>query len=119
MGQGTSFLVDVVSGTSFAKVLRGLIGDNPNVRLVPVVNKFFGERVNVSGLLTGGDIIEALKSLGGRRDKILIPATALKSGEEIFLDDVTLDDLRKIFAPAQVLPISNGFEFKLALEGTL
>lgn len=114
-----NFSVDVVSGTSFAKVLRGLIGDNPNVRLVPVVNKFFGERVNVSGLLTGGDIIDALKAIGGRRDKILIPATALKSGEEIFLDDVTLDDLRKIFAPAQVLPISNGFEFKLALEGTL
>ena len=111
--------IDVVSGTSFAKVLRNLIGDNPNVRLVPVVNKFFGERVNVSGLLTGGDIIDALKSIGGRRDKILIPATALKSGEEIFLDDVTLDDLQKIFAPAQILPISNGFEFKQALEEIL
>lgn len=114
-----NFSVDVVSGTSFAKVLRGLIGDNPNVRVLPVVNKFFGERVNVSGLLTGGDIINALKSIGGRRDKILIPATALKSGEEIFLDDVTLDDLRRIFAPAQIVPITNGFEFKLALEGTL
>ena len=111
--------IDVVSGTSFAKVLRELIGDNPNVRVLPVVNKFFGERVNVSGLLTGGDIIDALKSIGGRRDKILIPATALKSGEEIFLDDVTLDDLQKIFAPAQILPISNGFEFKQALEEIL
>ena len=50
---------------------------------------------------------------------ILIPATALKAGEEIFLDDVTLDDLKKIFAPAQVLPIHDGAEFKRALEGKI
>lgn len=104
--------IDVVSGTSFAKVLSKLTGDCPNVRIIPVENKFFGERVNVSGLLTGGDIIDALKNFGGKRDLILIPATALKSGEEIFLDDVTVDDLRKIFAPAKVLPIHDGFEFR-------
>ena len=98
--------IDVVCGTSIAKIFKRLVDDKPNVRIVPVVNKFFGERVNVSGLLTGGDIIEALR--GGQRDLILIPATALKSGEEIFLDDVRLDDLRKIFAPAQILPIHDG-----------
>ena len=111
-----NFSVDIISGTSFGKILRGLIG-NANVRLIPVVNKFFGESVNVSGLLTGGDIIAALKAVGGHRDAILIPATALKSGTEIFLDDVTLDDLRKIFAPAQVLPIHDGLQLRRALEG--
>ena len=65
-GLGTSLLVDVVSGTSFAKVLKQLVAA-PNVRIVPVVNKFFGERVNVSGLLTGRDIIEALR--GGERER--------------------------------------------------
>lgn len=108
--------IDVVSGTSFAKVLKGLV-NAPNVRIIPVVNKFFGERVNVSGLLTGRDIIEALKALEGRRDLILIPATALKAGEEIFLDDVTLAELKETFAPAQILPIHDGFEFRQALEG--
>ncbi len=111
--------VDVVSGTSFAKILRGLVADKPNVRLVPVVNKFFGDRVNVSGLLTGGDIISALKSIGGSRDAILIPATALKSGEEIFLDDVTLAEIKKIFAPAKVIPIRDGAEFFRAINGQL
>ena len=106
--------IDVVCGTSIAKIFKRLV-DKPNVRIIPVVNKFFGERVNVSGLLTGGDIIEALR--GGKRDLILIPATALKAGEEIFLDDVTLDDLRKIFKPAEVLPIRDGFEFRKVLEG--
>ena len=71
--------------------------------------------MNVSGLLTGGDIIEALR--GGERDLILIPSTALKAGEEIFLDDVTLDELRKIFAPAKVLPIHDGAQFRKVLGG--
>ena len=109
--------IDVICGTSIAKVFERLTADMPNVRIVPVTNKFFGERINVSGLLTGGDIIDTLKTLGGTRDIILIPSTALKSGEEIFLDDVTVDELRKIFAPAKVLPIHDGAEFKRVLEG--
>ena len=112
-----TFSIDVVCGTSIAKVFRTLTADMVNVRIVPVANKFFGERVNVSGLLTGGDIIDALKNLDGSRDMILIPSTALKSGEEIFLDDVTVDDLRKIFAPAKVLPIHDGAHFRKTLEG--
>ena len=108
--------IDVVSGTSFAKVLKKLI-DKPNVRILPVENKFFGAKVNVSGLLTGGDIIEALR--GGKRDLILIPATALKAGEEIFLDDVSLDELRKMFAPAQILPVHDGAEFRKILQGEI
>ncbi len=108
--------IDVISGTSFAKVLKNLV-KSPNVRILPVENKFFGSKVNVSGLLTGGDIIDALKTSERQRDLILIPATALKTGEEIFLDDISLENLRKIFAPAQILPIKDGFEFKKALEG--
>ena len=107
--------VNVICGTSIAKVFSRLTADLPNVRILPVVNKFFGERVNVSGLLTGEDIIDALKTAGGSRDVILIPATALKSGEEIFLDDVTLEDLRKLFAPAQIVPIHDGAEFRRSL----
>ena len=114
---GRNLKIDVVSGTSFAKVLKNLV-DAPNVRILPVENKFFGSKVNVSGLLTGKDIIEALKGVG-ERDLILIPATALKSGEEIFLDDVSLEEMRKIFAPAQILPIKNGIEFRKALEGEI
>ena len=108
--------IDIVSGTSFAKVLKNLV-KAPNVRILPVENKFFGAKVNVSGLLTGGDIINALKVAGGERDLILIPATALKAGEEIFLDDISLETLRKTFEPARILPIHNGFEFIKILGG--
>lgn len=116
-GLGRNLKIDVVSGTSFAKVLKKLV-DAPNVRILPVENKFFGSKVNVSGLLTGKDIIAALKA-GGERDLILIPATALKAGEEIFLDDVSLVEMRKIFAPAKILPIHDGAEFRRILRGEI
>ena len=113
--------IDIVSGTSIAKVLKKLVDveikKNPNLdaRILPVENKFFGGGVNVSGLLTGGDIIDTLKKFDRPRDKILIPATAIRFGENIFLDDVSLDDLQKIF-PAQIIPISNGAEFRRVLS---
>lgn len=64
------------------------------VELIPVVNEFFGGSVTCAGLLTGTDI---LKTLDGRRDRlgdaILIPSVALKENEDIFLDDISLQDL--------------------------
>lgn len=62
------------------------------IDLVPVHNDFFGGSVDVTGLLTGQDI---LKNLRGRElgDEILIAGNMLKTGEDIFLDDVTLDQL--------------------------
>ena len=113
--------VDVVCGTSVATVLKKLaeveMKKNPNldVRVLPVTNNFFGSTVNVSGLLTGGDIIDTLKKFERPRDKILIPATSIRFGENVFLDDVTLDDMQKKF-PAQIVPVSNGGEFKFALN---
>ena len=113
--------IDVICGTSIAKVFKNLVDEemkkNPklDVRILPVENKFFGGGVNVSGLLTGKDIIDTLKKFDRPRDKILIPATAIRFGENIFLDDVSLDDIKKFF-PAQIIPISNGAEFKKVLS---
>ena len=113
--------IDVVAGTSIAKVLQELANEamsrknNLSVRVLPVVNEFFGSTVNVSGLLTGIDIINKLKSVGGERDGILIPESALRSGEDIFLDDVTFDDLKKNFPKVRIEPVLSGAEFKRAL----
>ena len=58
----------------------------------PVVNNFFGEKITVSGLITGKDLKEQLseKKLG---DRLLIPCNMLRSGENVFLDDVTIEEL--------------------------
>ncbi len=63
------------------------------IRVYPIENRFFGENVTVTGLLTGGDIASQLagKELGS---ELLLSRSMFKSGEELFLDDVTLDELR-------------------------
>lgn len=120
-GENSGMKIDVVAGTSIAGVLKKLAREEseknsgPDVKILPVVNNFFGSTVNVSGLLTGGDIIDALKKNNRERDKILIPGTALRAGEETFLDDVTVDDMRKIFS-ARIEPIHTGGEFLRALN---
>ena len=74
------------------------------IDLVPVRNDFFGGTVDVTGLLTGQDIVKALK---GRElgDEILLAGTMMKAGEDIFLDDMTLEDLSQaLHTPARRVP---------------
>ena len=56
-------------------------------------NDFFGEMITVSGLLTGQDLVAQLKEkdLG---ERLLLPCNLLRSGEEVFLDDMTLAELK-------------------------
>ncbi len=67
---------------------------NVSITVYPITNKFFGEKITVAGLVTGGDIIEQLKGkdLG---DCLLIPGTMLKDGK-VFLDDITLAELSRV-----------------------
>ena len=64
------------------------------VHLYAIRNDFFGTRITVSGLLTGQDIIAQLKGrmLG---EKLLLPQNVLRSGEQVFLDDVTVTQVEK------------------------
>ena len=88
---------------------------NLHVRIVPVPNDYFGTTVNVSGLLTGRDIVRALRALPGPRTGILIPEPALRAGEDIFLDDMTLAELRAAFPEARVEPVQGGSDYRRAL----
>ena len=55
-------------------------------------NDFFGERITVSGLVTGQDIMAQLKGkeLGST---LLLPCNMLKADEDVFLDDLTVKDV--------------------------
>ena len=91
--------LDVVCGTGVAPVFQRLLAQlslpRLTVRLVPVENAWFGSSVNVSGLLTGRDIEAALQAMKGPRDGVIIPRSALRSGEDVFLDDYPLTALRE------------------------
>ena len=56
-------------------------------------NSFFGNDVTVTGLLTGGDIIKALKKLPGPRTGVIVPGVALRKGEHVFLDNTTPENI--------------------------
>ena len=64
------------------------------VHVYEIVNEFFGERITVSGLLTGQDIIKQLKGqeLG---TMLYLPENLLRSGEDYLLDDVRICDIEK------------------------
>ncbi|MCL2126189.1 MAG: DUF512 domain-containing protein [Oscillospiraceae bacterium] len=86
----------VATGVAAAKYLTNLLKiasmryDTIAGKLFCIKNDFFGHSITVSGLVTGGDIINQLKGkqLGSR---LLIPRNMLRSGESVFLDNVTVE----------------------------
>lgn len=80
------------------------------VEVIAIKNNFFGEQITVSGLLTGEDLMEQLKgrNLG---ERLLLPCNLLRSGEEVFLDDVTLTDLKGTLQVPVDIVESNGHHF--------
>lgn len=81
-----------------------------SVTVYPVKNNFFGGGVNVSGLVTAGDIIAALKD-EPIYDELLIPDCMLRDGEDIFLDNITLDELaERLGTPVTPTP-NDGYIF--------
>ncbi|MDR0862847.1 MAG: DUF512 domain-containing protein [Oscillospiraceae bacterium] len=87
-----------VSAASFLKNLLNKAQEKCRIKgnVYAIHNDFFGESVNVAGLVTGGDLLRQLngKPLG---ERLLIPRNMLRAGEDkgggVFLDDVTVDDL--------------------------
>ncbi len=114
--------LDVVTGTSVAPIFERLArlaeAETPglHVRIVPVENDFFGTTVNVSGLLTGRDILAALEKLDGPRTGVLLPERALRAGEDIFLDDMTLSAFREALPGVRVEPVEGGADYWQALH---
>ena len=86
-------------------------------RVYPIRNRFFGETITVSGLVTGQDLIAQLKGqeLGQR---LLIPSNMLRAGESVFLDDVTVADVERELG-VTVCPVDaeSGFDLVDAMLG--
>lgn len=86
------------------------------IHVYAIVNEFFGEQITVSGLLTGQDIIRQLqgRSLG---ERILLPQNVLRSGEDYFLDDVTVGEVEKALQVQVDIVKSSGYDFVHAVLG--
>ncbi len=78
-----------------------------NVFVYPIKNNFFGDKITVSGLLTGKDMAFQLGNLN-LGEVLLLPENTLKSGEKIFLDDMTVEQLEKALQVKVRIVKSNG-----------
>lgn len=95
-GEGES--IALITGSSASNVMKEIaekISKEMNVKIevYPVKNKFFGERITVAGLLTAEDIIEQTSGII-KEEYVLIPSNMLKADEDIFLDDISLEEFQ-------------------------
>ncbi|MBR4708344.1 MAG: DUF512 domain-containing protein [Pseudobutyrivibrio sp.] len=103
----------------FMRELADLITEKFNkvtVDVITITNDFFGKEITVSGLITGQDLIAQLKDkdLG---DNLLLSCTMLRSGEEVFLDDITLQELELALQVKTRIVQSDGRDLVYAIIG--
>ena len=96
----------IASGVDAAPYLKALVGmakqkwPQLQVRVVPIRNDFFGETITVSGLVTGGDLIHQLQGLP--MERLILPANMLRQEGDLFLDDVSVEDVKTALNTAVV-----------------
>lgn len=93
-GDGPGKRLICACGVSAADFLRDMFARHPvsgiELQVVAVPNRFFGESVTVSGLVTGGDLTDQLAEVPG--EAVLITECMLRSEGDRFLDDMTLEE---------------------------
>lgn len=95
------------------KKIKGL-----HITCYKIINHFFGEKITVSGLITATDLMEQLadKDLG---ERLLLPNNILRSGEDIFLDDYTLNDVIEKLHTDIVITPADGAGFIKSVLGEI
>lgn len=102
--------VSIVTGKISEEFIKNLVSKIKNVdcKVFGIKNNFFGEKITVSGLVTASDIIEQLKNedIG---DVIYIPVNMLRRDTNVFLDDLTTEDVETALG-VKVKVIADGTE---------
>lgn len=114
--------VTMVTGVSVYETMKDLTSNIstkfPNIKIntEKIINNFFGEKITVSGLLCGCDIIEQLrgKDLG---DNLIITRNMLRDGENVLLDDTTTEDIEKALNCKIIAVGDDGYELLDAIIG--
>jgi putative radical SAM enzyme (TIGR03279 family) len=114
--------VSVVTGVAAYDYIKSICDtlqkefDRVKINVIKVENRFFGERITVTGLLTGKDIYEQLKGreLGQR---VLVSSNCLRSEKDLFLCGMSVDELEKKLGTPVVVVENDGCEFISAVLG--
>ena len=89
---------------------------NITLQIFEIRNDFFGESITVSGLITAQDLLAQLKDqdLG---EELLLPTNMIRSGERVFLDDLTIEDVEEALdIPIRIVE-SGGRDLVCAVTG--
>lgn len=85
-----------VTGVAFAAVFERLLASGAHgsaADVLAVHNEFFGGNVNVTGLLTGRDIVRAIK--GMESDAVHVIPEVVFNSDGVTLDEMTADDIAR------------------------
>lgn len=87
---------------------------NTTCRVYAVKNRFFGEQITVAGLVTGQDLVDTLRGrpLG---DRLLIPSVMLRHEGDLFLDGMSLDELKEALRVPVIVTETDGASLLRAL----
>ncbi len=111
-GQELSLVTGKLAYPFIRDMAEQMMNRFPNllIHVYAITNDFFGERITVAGLLTGQDIVNQLKGkeLGAR---VLLPQNVLRSGEDYFLDDMTVSQMEKTLQVKVNIVKSSGYDF--------
>lgn len=113
--------VTIATGVISEKNIRQLAGQvtelfpNVEVQVVSIKNKFFGETITVTGLITGQDLTEQLSGMQEDGfeigDALLVSSHMFRTGERVFLDDMTQEEAESRLA-VRLCPVdSSGADF--------
>lgn len=113
--------VSIITGTSayeYMKTMAQMVMDvyDIDIQVHRILNDFFGHTITVAGLLTAKDIIKQVETIN-LSERVLIPDVMLRSGEDVFLDDLTIKDLEKAIDRPVLVTKVQGMDFLNCLLG--
>lgn len=116
-GKRVSFVTGVSAYETLCSSLNKIKEAFPesNACIHRIVNEFYGPKITVTGLLTGGDLMKQLagKDLG---DELIIYENMVRSGETVFLDDTDVSDVSKALGvPVRIIACDGSVFVKTAL----
>lgn len=116
--------ISAVTGVAAYPLIKSTVDNAANkwhnleCNVFAVENNFFGKKITVAGLVTGGDIINQLKGkeLG---EELLVPACMLRFERDLFLDNVSLEELERELDVRVRVVENDGYSFIEALADDL
>ena len=114
----SSCKLNLLTGSSAAKIfeefkkeinVKGL-----DFNVVDIKNDFFGDKINVTGLVTGQDLVFALKK--NQANVAIIPSVMLREGTDEFLDGIKVSQIKKEFPKTKFYIINDCYKFREILE---